>query len=67
MYIFVKLQLKEVDLALGPFAIELQRYEAIDFAGYLTGSGSSILIRYPSQIYISAYATIEPFSFIVYK
>ena len=54
-----------MDIALGPFAIELRRHEVIEFSGYVGGAGSSILVRYPASIYISSYATVEPFNYQV--
>jgi hypothetical protein len=55
-----------VDLAVSPFAISIQRYEAIDFCGYAGGSGTSILVRYPSPT-ISNWGMIKPFSYQVKK
>ena len=57
--------MKEVDISLGPFAIELKRHEVIEFAGFLGGSDTSILVRYPSTSYISPYATVESFNYLV--
>ena len=63
--IYLYFLFKEVDIALGPFAIELKRHEVIEFSGYVGGAGSSILVRYPASIYISSYATVEPFNYQV--
>ncbi|XP_046461477.1 glutamate receptor ionotropic, delta-2-like [Daphnia pulex] len=37
----------EADLGLVPFAITLERYEAIEFSGRIGGDGSGILVKYP--------------------
>jgi hypothetical protein len=55
-----------VDLAISPFAISIQRYEAIEFCGFVGGSGTSMLVRYPSPT-ISNWGMIEMFSYQVIK
>ena len=65
IFLYVYTNIKEVDLALGPFAIEIKRHEVMEFAGFLGGAGSSILVRYPSIIYTSPFATLEPLSYQV--
>ncbi|XP_046459663.1 glutamate receptor ionotropic, delta-1-like [Daphnia pulex] len=37
----------EADLGLVPFAITLERYEAIEFSGRVGGDNTAILVRYP--------------------
>lgn len=41
------MRLQEADLALGPFAISLERFQAIDFCGMRGGDDTSILVKYP--------------------
>ena len=48
---------------MSPFAISLLRYDAIDFCGFIGGSGTSILVRYPPPPTISDWGMIQPFSF----
>ena len=52
-------------MAVSPFAISLLRYEAIDFCGFIGGSGTSILVRYPPPPTISDWGMIQPFSYQV--
>lgn len=52
-------------MAVAPIPIVLERYEAIDFAGYLGGSSCSMLVRYPSTDHILYMATIQPFNYLV--
>ena len=51
-------------MAVAPFAISLQRYEAIDFCGLLGGDGTSFLVRYPSTT-MSDFGLIQSFSYQV--
>ena len=52
-------------MAVSPFAISLLRYEAIDFCGFIGGSGTSILVRYPPPPTIFDWGMIQPFSYQV--
>jgi hypothetical protein len=38
---------QEADLGLVPVAIDLERYQAIEFSGSLGGDDSRILVKYP--------------------
>jgi hypothetical protein len=38
---------QEADLGLVPVAINLERYQAIEFSGSLGGDDSGILVKYP--------------------
>lgn len=56
--------LKEVDVSLGPFVVRLERQDI--------GNGGSIgvllhvlMVRYPSSVEKSIYATLEPFNYQV--
>jgi hypothetical protein len=53
--------LKEADLGLVPMAISLDRYEAIEFCGYLGGDSTGILVKYPPGS-VSFTSTIDVFS-----
>ncbi|XP_032779732.2 glutamate receptor ionotropic, delta-2 isoform X2 [Daphnia magna] len=55
------LQREEADLGLSPFAISLERYEAIEFCGSITGDSTGILVKYPEPI-VSSTSAIEVFS-----
>jgi hypothetical protein len=52
--------MQEVDISLGPFALYLERYQAIDYAGYVGGSGSTLMVKYPTAG-ISNWAVLDPF------
>ena len=52
-------------MVVAPIPIALERYKAIDFAGYLGGSSCSMLVRYPSTDHILYMATIQPFNYLV--
>ncbi|KAI9556283.1 hypothetical protein GHT06_018857 [Daphnia sinensis] len=52
---------EEADLALAPFAVSLERYEAIEFCGSITGDSTGILVKYPEPI-VSSTSAIEVFS-----
>ena len=56
---------KEVDAALGPFVVTLQRYEQIGIGGLFGSVHSAMLIRYPSETVTSIYATLEPYNYTV--
>jgi hypothetical protein len=51
-------------MAAAPFAISLKRSEAIDFCGLVGGSGTSILVRYPTTT-LSSFGMIMTFSYQV--
>ena len=51
-------------MAAAPFAISSQRSEAIEFCGFVGGSGSSILVRYPNKT-LSYFGMIKTFSYNV--
>ena len=55
---------QEVDVAMGPFVIRLERQD-IGIGGIMGTEDSSILIKYPQSIYKSIYATVEPFNYEV--
>ncbi|XP_057374702.1 glutamate receptor 2-like isoform X1 [Daphnia carinata] len=52
---------KEADFGLAPMAISLERYEAIEFCGPITGDSTGILVKYPEPI-VSSTSAIEVFS-----
>ena len=56
--------LKEVDMAIGPFGVSLQRYEAMNFAGLIGGTGITLLIKFP-QSESSNWTVLQPFSYPV--
>jgi len=51
-------------MAAAPFAISSQRSEAIEFCGFVCGSGSSILVHYPNKT-LSYFGMIKTFSYKV--
>ena len=51
---------QEVDVALGPFVIRLERQD-IGIGGIMGTLESSMLIKYPQSVYKSVYGTVEPF------
>ncbi|KAK4023796.1 hypothetical protein OUZ56_009195 [Daphnia magna] len=55
----------EADLGLAPFAINLERYEAIEFSGLLGGDYTGILVRYPEAI-VSSTSPYDVFSYEVW-
>ena len=59
-----EMELQQVDLVACPFAINLQRYKAIQFVAYI-GFGSTVMLtKYPDSE-LSAMATVETFSWQV--
>ena len=52
---------KAADVGLYTFSISLFRYEAIDFAGFLSGEVASLLVKYPTAT-VSAWAVFQPFT-----
>ena len=48
-------------MSVGPYSPTLERFEAIDFCGYVQGDYTGMLIQYP-QPETSAVATLKPFS-----
>ena len=51
-------------MSLGPFVVRLERLD-IGIGGLIGGIVNGLLIRYPSSIEKSMYATIEPFQYQV--
>ena len=58
---FLPFSPQEADLALVPMAISLERYEAIEFCGYIEGDWTSIVVKYPSAT-VSFSAAFDVFS-----
>jgi hypothetical protein len=56
--------LKEVDLVACPFAINLQRYKAVQFVAYIGGDSTAMLTKYPDSE-LSAMATVQTFTWQV--
>ena len=56
---------QEVDIALGPFGISIQRYEIINFVSTIGGDGGVLLVKYPKDETTSPWATLKPFKFQV--
>jgi hypothetical protein len=59
-------EFQEVDLACAPLGISIQRYEAMEFCGYLDGTTTSILIQYPTFDIMSYFGTLKTFSYQVF-
>ena len=53
-------------MACTPLGISIQRYEAMDFCGYLEGTTTSILIQYPSFDIMSYFGILKTFSYEVF-
>jgi hypothetical protein len=51
-------------MAIGPFGVSLQRYEAMNFAGLIGGTGITLLIKYPESE-SSNWTVLQPFSYPV--
>ena len=58
---FLPFSPQEADLGLVPMAISLERYEAIEFCGYMEGDWTSIVVKYPSAT-VSFSAAFDVFS-----
>jgi hypothetical protein len=59
-----KCWLKEVDLTLGPYGLDLQWFEAFEPAGYVAGGSETLLVKYP-QKEISSSSLFEVFDLTV--
>ena len=50
-----------VDLVLAPVGISLDRYEAVEFSGFIGGDSTCLLVRYPEAT-LSSSSALEVFN-----